>query len=164
MKHITIQLTGRSIDAAIKELEAYKAKLNDKVQELIDRMIEYGEDYALNAVGHVDTGTTLTTVMGYRNGDKGVIVAGGAAVFLEFGVGVRHNTPKGTSPHPKGQELGFTIGDYGKGKGADPQGWWYYDGSEVKHTSGIAANMFMYRTAQELARVAPELAKEVFAT
>jgi hypothetical protein len=163
VKKITVRLTAASIDAAIKELKRYKLDLSKKTQKLLDMMIGYGEDYAINAVGHVDTGETLESIHGYRSGNKGVIVAGGNAIWLEFGTGVTNNGAAGTSPHPEGQANGMLIGGYGNGGGADPNGWWYYDGDRVRHTYGIKANMFMYRTAQELARIAPELAKEVFA-
>lgn len=46
-----------------------------------------------------------------------VIAAGEDAVWVEFGAGVYHNGSAGSSPHPKGSELGFTIGGYGKGMG-----------------------------------------------
>jgi hypothetical protein len=164
MKKITIQLSEESIKAAIKDLEKYKRELGKKVQALIDAMVAHGEDYAINQVGHVDTGETLSSIHGYRDGNKGVVVAGGNAIWLEFGTGVRHNGSAGGSPHPVGAELGMTIGEYGQGKGANPNGWWYYDGDKVKHTYGIPANMFMWRTARELERVAPELAREVFAS
>ena len=162
MKKITMSLSGQSIGEAIKELRAYKRELNAKILHLIDLMCQYGEDYAINQVGHVDTGETVSTIRGYRQGNKGVIVAGGNAIWLEFGTGVRYNGPAGGSPHPKGTELGMKIGEYGKGQGANPNGWWYYDGEKVRHTFGIAANMFMWRTAREIERVAPELAREVF--
>ena len=163
MRKITIQLSEASIHQAIKELKEYKRDLARKVQKLIDLMVQYGEDYAINQVGHVDTGETLSTIHGYRNGNKGVIVAGGNAIWLEFGTGVRYNGPKGSSPHPMGGELGMKIGEYGLGHGADPNGWWYYDEAEQSHhTYGVAANMFMWKTARELERIAPELAREVF--
>ncbi|MFA5675452.1 MAG: hypothetical protein WDA65_02920 [Christensenellales bacterium] len=162
MQKITIQLSEESIKAAIKELAKYKRELNKKTLKLIDLMLKHGEDYAINQVGHVDTGETLSSIRGYRDGDKGVVVAGGNAIWLEFGTGVRHNGPAGGSPHPKGTELGMTIGEYGKGQGANLGGWWYYDGDKVRHTYGIEANLFMWKTARELERVAPELAREVF--
>ena len=162
MKKITIQLSEESIKAAIKELNTYKRELDKKVNALIELMLKHGEDYAINQVGHVDTGETLSSIHGYRDGNRGVIVAGGNAIWLEFGTGVRHNGPAGGSPHPKGTELGMTIGEYGKGQGANPGGWWYYDGDKVRHTYGIEANLFMWKTARELERVAPELAREVF--
>jgi len=162
LKKITISLSDKSVSDAIKELNAYKKELLQKTQRFLDLMLDFGEDYAINQVGHVDTGETLSSIHGYRNGNKGVIVAGGNAIWLEFGTGVRYNGAVGSSPHPKGQELGMKIGEYGKGKGANPNGWWYYDGEDIKHTYGVQANMFMWHTARELERVAPELARSVF--
>lgn len=161
-KNIIITLSPSSIDKVIKELNDYKRNIKRKAELLIEAMVQYGEDYAINAVGHVRTGETLTTVEGYRRNHVGVIVAGGNAIWLEFGTGVRHNGPAGSSPHPRGKELGMRIGEYGKGHGADLNGWWYYDDTGIKHTYGIKANMFMYKTAQELRRVMPQLAMEVF--
>jgi hypothetical protein len=160
---LSIALSEKSISDAIKQLNSYKRDLNRKVQALIDAMVSYGEDYAINEVGHVDTGETLETIRGYRNGNKGVIVAGGNAIWLEFGTGIRYNGPAGSSLHPKGAELGMTIGGYGQGKGANPGGWWYYDtAGQIRHTYGVAANMFVWKTARELERIAPMLAREVF--
>jgi len=162
---LTLALSEKSISDAIRQLNQYKRDLPRKIETLIAAMVAYGEDYAINEVGHIDSGETLESIKGYRNGNKGVIVAGGNAIFLEFGTGIRYNGPAGSSPHPMGSELGMTIGEYGKGKGGNPGGWWYYDESgAVKHTYGIPATMFMYKTARELERIAPELAREVFKT
>ena len=164
MKNIQVNiLDPKSVDKAIKELNAYRQEFDRKVLALIDKMVEHGEDYAVNTLAHIDTGETLSSIMGYRNGNKGVIVAGGNAIWIEFGTGVKNNGSAGSSPHPKGGELGMNIGTYGQGKGANPNGWWYYKDGEIKHTYGIKANMFMYKTSLELQRVCPELAKEVFA-
>ena len=165
MTTIKVDLNAdNGIKNAIKELRQYRNSIKSKTLKLIDSMLRFGEDYAINSVAHVDTGETLSSIKGYRNGTKGVIVAGGNAIWIEFGTGVRNNGSAGTSPHHKGEELGMTIGTYGQGKGADPNGWYYYDDGEVVHTFGIKANMFMYKTALELQRVCPELAKEVFRT
>ena len=165
MRTIIVDLNKEdSIKSAIKELRQYKNDIKRKTLKLIDSMLKIGEEYAINSVAHIDTGETLSSIRGYRNGNKGVIVAGGNAIWIEFGTGVRNNGSAGTSPHPKGEELGMTIGTYEKGHGANPNGWWYYDEGEIKHTYGIKANMFMYKTALELKQVCPELAKEVFST
>lgn len=163
MRTITISLSVKSISEAIKALKQYKKDLQQKINELIDRMVAVGEDYAINAVGHVDTGETLNSIVGYRKGKKGFVVAGGNAVWIEFGTGVTYNGSVGSSPHPKGEELGFTIGTYGEGRGADFNGWYYIgDDGAKKHTYGIEANLFMYRTARQIEAVFPDLAKEVF--
>lgn len=38
-------------------------------------------------------------------------------LFIEFGAGIHYNGSAGSSPHPKGNEFGYTIGSYGKGLG-----------------------------------------------
>ncbi len=162
MSKIVISLNEKSIGNAIKTLKEYKKELDKKVKKLLDLMVRHGEDYAINAVGHIDTGETVSSIKGYRDGNKGVIVAGGNAIWLEFGTGVRNNVSSGSSPHPRGQDMGMLIGEYGQGKGSNPQGWVYHDGEGFKHTYGIQANLFMWNTARELERIAPELAREVF--
>ena len=162
MKTINVELSSDSLKKAIAEIKACKEEVKKKSNELVKRMVALGEDYAINALEHIDTGETLGSIRGYRNGNKGVIVAGGNAIWLEFGTGVRNNGSAGSSPHPQGEELGMVIGGYGAGHGADKNGWWYYDDGEVKHTYGIKATQFMYKTILELQRVAPDLAREVF--
>lgn len=158
---IDIDLTARSIESAIKKLRDYENILNWKLDELISRMCGDGVDYAINQVGHVDTGETLNSIQWYSNGvDHGVIVAGGAAIWIEFGTGVYRN-PDG-APHPKRSELGMSgIGEFGtKGQ----QNSWAYlgDDGQIHKTHGIKSNQFMYKTALMLQEKFPELAREVF--
>lgn len=46
-----------------------------------------------------------------------LIVEGRELLFIEFGAGIHYNGSAGSSPHPKGNEFGYTIGSYGKGLG-----------------------------------------------
>ncbi|MBR3166677.1 MAG: hypothetical protein IKF16_10965 [Lachnospiraceae bacterium] len=175
---IDVSLSTDGIDRAIKEIRQYKRRLTGKIQRLITAMCQYGEDYAINAVGHFDTGETVNSIQGYRNGNRGVIVAGGNAIWLEFGTGVHYNGHPNGSPHPYGEQLGFRIGEYGEQHGLE-QGWFYptddpryeivrktadggTEGTGYAYTHGIEAQMFMFKTARELERVFPELAKKVF--
>lgn len=162
MKTIVVELGPDGIKRAIQEIQAYKNEVQQKTKDLLKLMVAYGEDYAINAVTHIDTGETLGSIKGYRTGNKGVIVAGGNAIWLEFGTGIKNNGSAGSSPHPKGSELGMVIGGYVAGHGANPKGWWYEDNGEIKHTYGIRATQFMWKTALELHKVAPDLAREVF--
>lgn len=169
-KVIQVQLYQQSLEKAAQWLEDYaKNALPKYCKDLISLMCKRGEDFAVNSVGHIDTGNTLTTIAGYRRGDKGVIIAGGAAIWIEFGTGVARNF--GSAPHPKAAELGMSPwGTFGKGHGASFNGWYYpdetgpyeYEGKRYSHTLGIPANHFMYNTAQELKRACPEMAREVF--
>ena len=77
-----------------------------------------------------------------------------------------HNGSVGSSPNPYGNDLGFTIGSYGKGYGKG-QVWGYYTDPENKTglvlTHGTPATMPMYNAAMGVMRKAVEIAKEVWA-
>lgn len=171
MPKIVINISSaEEIEQGIKLIKEYKTSLQSKITSLVRQMCLEGEDYAINALGHVDTGETLSSIHGelmggYRNGQRGVIIAGGAAVWIEFGTGVHYNGAAGSSPHPLGTTVQppHLIGTYGAGHGADPDGWLYRDESGEWHkTKGIPANMFFYETVKQLERRYPDLAREVF--
>lgn len=164
MKRITVKVSTSSIDKAISQLNGYRDEIDKRVKKLIDMMVAHGEDYAINRIGYVDTGGSLASITGYRNGNRGVIVAGGNAIWLEFGTGVYYNGAAGSFPNPLGPSTPGVvgIGTYGEGYGSNPNGWWYNDGGVWKHTKGIPAQMFMYSTIQELKRRFPEMARKVF--
>lgn len=171
MKKIFVTLD--ELDEAIKALDEHKKQCRKIIKDLIEAMCDYGEDFAINLVGHIDTGKTVDSIrkdashIAYRNGNYGLIVAGGNAIWLEFGTGVTKNQG---NAHPPVADPGNTTiyphGTYGKGKGANP-GWYYIDETkgekgEVCYTQGIEGNQFMYRTALAIRDYAPELFKEMF--
>ena len=174
---INVTLSEHGIDAAIKEVKAYKRTMYGKMQRLITAMCKEGEAYAIAHVTHIDTGETVGSIHGYRKGNSGVIVAGGQAIWLEFGTGVYWNGNPNGSPHPDGERLGFRIGEYGEQHGLN-QGWFYPTDDPryeiVRHTQngdvhtgygythGIKADMFMLNTELELKRQFPELARKTF--
>lgn len=80
---------------------------------------------------------------------------------MEFGAGVYHNGSAGSSPHPKGSELGFTIGGYGEGMGKR-QTWGFYEDSELRLTHGTPAIMPMYNALKTVCDEIAGIAKEVF--
>ena len=172
---ISVRCSSQGMEQAADWLDDYAKRILPKnVVALVSQMTRQGESWAINNLGHIDTGNTLSTIHGYRNGDRGVIVANGAAIWIEFGTGVARNF--GTAPHPKAAELGIKPwGTYGEGHGASFNGWYYPDPNGThqytdengvtqaySHTLGIPANHFMYNTAQELRRSCPEMAREVF--
>ena len=161
-KHITIPFSSSGFYRAATWLEDYvKYRLPKYVTKLIDKMCAEGENWAVNYMGHIDTGETLTSIAGYRNGDKGVIVAGGNAVWIEFGTGVAYNGEGYNYPVPIEGIVGH--GEYGEGWGLNYAGWWYKgEDGEYHHTMGIPAQRFMWNTRQMLIKECPDLAKEVF--
>ena len=90
-----------------------------------------------------------------------VIAAGEDAVWVEFGAGVYHNGSAGSSPHPEGSKLGFTIGGYGKGMGKR-QTWGFYEDGELRLTHGTPAVMPMYNAVKAVCDEIADIAKEVF--
>lgn len=166
-KTITIQLNDKSISKAIKQLEAYKKRIKLKLMELIDVMCMDGEDYACEYLTHIDTGETLGSIMGYREGNRGIIEAGGNAIWIEFGTGTLHNGGKTTDPfHENRRELGISDwGTYGKGQGNGdeyPNGWFYYKDGAWHRTEGITEEPFMANTAERLREEFKKTAQKVF--
>lgn len=167
---ISFGLSEREIENAIKKLEQYKqelirktALLREKVADRIAGLAQSGFNGAI--VDDVLKGgvkTAQVTVSLSSTDDVSLVIANGKdAVWAEFGSGVFHNGSVGNSPHPRGQELGFTIGGYGKGMGKK-QVWGYYEDGELRLTHGAPATMPMYRAVKETCDELAIIAKEVF--
>lgn len=169
-KVIKIGLSEREIDKAIRELELYKQDiarktnlLREKVAERIADLSHRGFSGAIvddllrggKKTAEVNVSLVSTT-------EKSVVMAiGEDAVWVEFGAGVYHNGSAGSSPHPSGAELGFTIGGYGKGMG-ERETWGFYEGSELRLTHGTPAVMPMYNAVKTVCDEIAEIAREVF--
>ena len=160
------KLSTGSISRLIRNLENYKGTIDSRVSELIDLMCEHGETFAIRFLSHIDTGLTLGSILSYRDGNRGIIQAGGHAIWIEFGTGTTYNTG-GDEAHPDRASLGISDwGTYGKGYGnaADYPNGWRYLGSDGKYhyTKGIPENPFMAQTALELERYFVSNAKKVW--
>ena len=88
-------------------------------------------------------------------------LTGPNAVFVEFGAGVHYNTPAGQSPHPLGEEFGYTIGSYGHGQGANDS-WSYTKDGTTRLSHGTQALMPMWNASQEIRQEAVGKAKSIF--
>ena len=164
-------LSPESIRKAASDLRQYRQELPRKLEEL-RRLV--AERIAADARGGFATAIVDDLLQGgSRNANVEVMVdeagttslviaVGEDAIWCEFGAGVYHNGPVGSSPHPKGAELGFTIGTYGEGKGAR-QVWGFYDDGELKLTHGTPASMPMYNAMQRVCDEIARIAQEVFA-
>ena len=157
-KTIHMTLDPASIQAAIREIEAYKKWVLQKTQQLAQRLAEMGAVLASIEYSRVPyTGAKDVSVDVVDMGEnKFAIVAGGATVLiLEFGAGIKYG--KG---HPLESEMGMGAGTYpGQTHALDPNGW-YSPGGE--HTYGNPPAMAMYLTGKELHDRVFEVAKEVF--
>lgn len=171
-KVIRISLSEKDIDRAIKELEQYKREiirktelLRKKIAERIGTLAQSGFNGAVVDDLTDESGgarrAEVQVSIDERENVSVVIAAGEDAVWAEFGAGVYHNGSVGSSPHPKGQELGLTIGGYGKGMGKR-QVWGFYEDGELKLTHGAPATMPMYNAMKIVCDEIVAIAKEVF--
>ena len=173
-KVIKFGLSSSEIQRAIDEIAKFKADFEKKVEtyrkRVADEIAIYAAIYFDNAVmDDVIDGSPRKPDVNVDWSDDGkiaVVVANGEdAVWCEFGAGVYHNGSAGSSPNPYGNDLGFTIGSYGKGRGQQKV-WGYYTDPESKTglvlTRGTPASMPMYNAAQEVLRKSVEIAREVF--
>ena len=173
-KVITVTLSTKSINEAIRELEEYRKDFLKKVDLLRSRL---GEEIRTLAQAGFDTSgvdDTLrggtrpaeVTVTASDNGKITIVLASGKdAVWCEFGAGVYHNGAVGSSPNPYGSDLGLTIGSFGDGHGS--QNVWGYletpgDPNTLVLTHGTEATMPMYNAVQTIVPMVVNIAREVF--
>ena len=160
MANIKIELTNKSISAAIKEVRKYQNWVAKKEAELRSRLAMRGATVAsIQFARAIYTGSNDITVRVDNTGSVAVIYAEGESVaFIEFGAGVTHGYG-----HPQAGELGVGPGTYPDGKGHwdDPKGWWF---GSSQHTYGNPPAMAMYRAVQEITENVTEIAREVFRT
>lgn len=163
-------LDPQSIRRVIEKIAHYERELPRKAEELRRVIAERIADEAKNgfAVAIVDDilkGETKIASVDVSVDEKGtmsvVLASGEDAVWCEFGTGVYYNGAVGNSPHPKGAELGFTIGGYGKGAGAK-RVWGFYENGELRLTHGAPASMPMYNAMQRVCDEIAGAAREVF--
>jgi hypothetical protein len=174
-KVIRFGLNVKDIDRAIREVEEFKRDFQKKVDAYRKRI---AEEISVNASHNFSNSIVDDVIRGgsphkpdvqvyvTERGSISVVVADGEdAVWCEFGAGVYHNGSAGSSPNPYGNELGFTIGSYGKGHGKS-QAWGYYTDPDSKTglviTRGTPATMPMYNAAEEVLRKSVSIAREVF--
>lgn len=168
---IRFALDTKEISRAIREVKKFKEDFRKKVDTYRKRIAdEIAVKASLNfgnaILDDVMNGSPRkpnVTVSVTDSGDISVVVADGEdAVWCEFGAGVYHNGGAGSSPHPEGSRLGFTIGSYGKGFG-NKKVWGYYDeNANLVLTHGTPASMPMYNAGQEIMRKSIQIAREVF--
>ena len=175
MTTIKADLSTESLTEAIRQLKAYRARLEHKAKQLRDRVAYF---IAKDASNVFNTATAEALIgEGARTGsvevevsDKGdftVIYANGAdAIFMEFGAGVYANGPVGQSPNPLpiATQMGWTIGSYGKGNGRKTV-WGFKDADGKLHlTRGTPASMPMYKAITSVVDDLEKIAKEVFSS
>lgn len=161
-------LNPESIEKAIAEVNKAKTKLDGISRELMQELVDEGVKYA-KAMCPFDSGETYDSIHGYITEDgKGMIVAGGNAVWVEFGTGVKgaespypgdESTMNGATPYS-----GYMSGEHIIETKDGRIGWFYPvtngDGkTEYRFTEGMPSRPFMWETAHHLRAIAPDVAK-----
>nr|DAG23959.1 MAG TPA: hypothetical protein [Caudoviricetes sp.] len=167
---IKCHLNSASIQNAIKELQAYQNSLRSKNELFVQRLAELGipviEENIAVAQGDSDKNhNTYIKINTFGNYAQATLVCEGADLnFIEFGSGIHYNTPAGSSPHPKGEELGYTIGSYGKGQGKNDSWTYESESGEWVRSYGTEATMPIYKASVEIMQNIRRIAKEVFSS
>lgn len=177
-KKITLSLDPRSIDNAMRQITQLEQNTKTKVRSYLQKLADRGLQTARAEMsGHVFTGETINSLrveeIAGTGGSGFVLKAESKAIlYFEFGTGVRHSAQQ----HPKAAELGMGPGTHSeKGHWDDPNGWWFptddarlikkidANGQGWGHTYGNPPYMPMYKSSQEIIRIARQVAMEVFA-
>ena len=172
MKNIQVNiLDPKSVDKAIKELNAYKKEVETKTKTLAQRLIDLGADIVrmkIVSMGAYYSGELLSGVDGYYSPalNAGFIrVTSDHVAFVEFGTGIVGQQ----NPHTNGEYLSKASWGYATGSKIfttqDGRVGWIYptDDGGFRFTEGMKSRPFMYETALELERQYAQIAKEVFA-
>ena len=163
-------LDRNSIQHAIKEIKAYERDIERKTNTLRTRLATqmamltsrgFASAVADTSLRGLDKGADVTIEVDDQANVSIVMASGPDAIWAEFGAGVYYNGPAGSSPHPKGSELGFTIGGYGKGNGKK-ETWGYISEGELVLTHGTPASMPMFKAMQAICAEVESVAREVF--
>lgn len=169
-KIIKCSLNQKSIQDAIDQLKVYQTELNNKNELFIRRLAELGvpiidQNIAL-AQGDSDKNhNTYIKINRFGSYSQATLVCEGSGLlFIEFGAGIHYNGAAGSSPHPKGEEFGYTIGSYGQGKGKNESWVYVADSGEWVRSYGTEATMPVYKASVEIMQNIRRIAKEVFST
>lgn len=165
---IKMTLSHDSIQDAIKQLREYQNGLKSKNEIFVKRLSELGipviDQNIAMAQGDSDKShNTYIKINSFGDYAQTTLVCEGKSLsYIEFGAGIHYNTPAGTSPHPKGEELGYTIGSYGQGKGKNDSWTYYSETGEWVRSYGTEATMPVYKASAEIIQNIRKIAKEVF--
>ena len=167
---ISVKLSEKGIDDAIKQLERYKQEFLKKEKKLLEGLANIGvREASIRFTTAMYDGVNDVTVSLDKTATGYAIVAKGKAVaFIEFGSGVYHNSGE---PYPNPRPEGIVgIGEFGAGKGKRRA--WYYKGepgssgeiqkSGVVKTRGNPAAMPMWYASEEMKKSILQVVREVF--
>jgi hypothetical protein len=152
----------KSITAAIKKLEQYEKEFQLKEAEFVRRLKELGVSVAQTGFALADyDGVNDVLIAETQSGPRAAVIAYGETVgFIEFGTGVKFREYDSSSTE-------FTPpahGTYGKGKGANPKGWYFSqgEGAHGRHTYGNPPGEVMLTARDVMVERVIQVAREVW--
>lgn len=153
---------SKSIREALRKLERYEKEFIAKEAEFVRRLTEIGVSVAETGFAMADyDGENDVLIAETQNGPRAAIIAYGQAVgFIEFGTGVKFREYDSSSTE-------FTPpphGSYGKGKGANPKGWYFNqgEGAAGRHTFGNVPAEAMLTARDVMVERVIQVAREVW--
>ena len=162
MKTINIELSEKSIQDAIQQIEEYKRSLQVKTDIFINKMANIGLEVVraeIETVPDEERGSYYVEDI-YEDNGVSIRLTGDKILFIEFGAGIKFAVPQ----NPKAGQFNMGVGTYPDQTHAFSEyGWWYTDdGGESKHSYGNPAYMPMYMASVEVINRAIDVAREVF--
>ena len=173
---IKVRLSDAGLRDAERQIQEYKATLNQKAQELAKALVQKGIDVATvrfaNAQYAGDNDVTVEHDPVQTPNGFAIVAHGKAVAFIEFGTGVMHSAYGGELPDGVGEH-----GTYGKENGKHKR-WYYYgesgnagtpvkevDGKgQLNYTSGNDAAMAMWGAVEEMASQVEATWREVWSS
>jgi hypothetical protein len=163
-----------SIAAALQKLDDYEAMREREMTTFLDRLRQVGQAEATKRFAEAQYDGTNDVVVTAERTERGwrIIAQGEAVAFIEFGSGVFQ------PPYPSDALVQHERGVYGRGQGANENGW-IYEGEggigaiPVRDRNGVEKDgvwrtwgnppaMAMYYAVRAMRDAAPRIAKEVF--
>ena len=173
---IKVRLSDAGLRDAERQIQVYKATLNQKAQEFAKALAQKGIDVATvrfaNAQYAGDNDVTVERDPVQTPNGFAIVAHGKAVAFIEFGTGAHHNGYGGELPPGVGAH-----GSYGKGQGANRR--WYYYGDpgnagtyvdtvpgkgQLNYTSGNEPAMAMWGAVEEMASQVEATWREVWSS
>ena len=164
MRTITIELSRESTKAALKQLNAYRKSLDDKLKEVCRRLAEIGMAEAqihyneANANVEEGNGNVSVSIAPTESGYK-IVASGEDVYFIEFGTGNSAGMFYGDGM----QNVSVPVypGSYSKDHAQmySTHGYWFYHGHIMSSTDSY---MPMYWAGKAIRDNIEKVAREVF--
>lgn len=175
-KTIKIDLfDGKSLQQAIKQIEAYRDDLPGKCKEICRRLAEEGvrvADAAINSVPIGKTITLTTDINPSKMGCQAIMKMTGretqtedgrifyTVLAIEFSAGVRY----ANTASPKAKDFGMGTGTFPNAKHSWQMEGWYYLGDDGNwhHSYGVQASHPLYSASVAMRQKLENVVNDVF--